>query len=278
MRQDQRRLSDVTFLAFDTETTGLFPIMHRLVEVGAVCFRLDGRELTTFQSLINPEIPIPRDVQRVHGITDEMIRGKATIGHVLPRFIDFLGAPNTILLAHNAPFDLGFLAMALTRLGIGFPPHCVFNTLDLARHLFPAWSSHSLENVATRLRVANRAEHRALSDARLVKDIFLTMLRRAPTVKKIADLAGLSPPLTFADAPVFAIEPPAGFEVLTTAMAQQCAITIVYERGSQRPGRRKITPRLVMEVQGVAYVMAYCHQDGFEKTFRLDRIQRCWLE
>jgi DNA polymerase III subunit epsilon len=80
MRRDQRRLPEVTFVAFDTETTGLQPIVHRLVEVGAVRFRLDGCELATFQQLIDPHIPIPRDVQQVHGITDRMGPGRAHRG------------------------------------------------------------------------------------------------------------------------------------------------------------------------------------------------------
>lgn len=111
-------LAEMAFLACDTETTGLLPIMPRLVEIGAVRFRLDGRELATFQVLINPEVPIPLDVQHGHGITDCMVRGKPTIEHVLPQFIELLGHRDTFLLAHNAPFDLGFLAMALPRLGI----------------------------------------------------------------------------------------------------------------------------------------------------------------
>jgi DNA polymerase-3 subunit epsilon len=278
MNDTQPRLTDVSFVALDTETTGLFPIMHRLVEVGAVRFRLDGQELATFQTLINPEIPIPKDVQHVHGITDRMVRGKPTIEYVLPQFIEFLGHHDTILLAHNAPFDLGFLAMALTRLRITYPPHYLLDTLDMARRLYPAWPSHSLEYVATRLKVAKRAEHRALSDARLVKDIFLAVLQHVPAVRTITDLARFSLPLTFADAPVFAIEPPPGFEALTTALSERCAITIVYEHGWQRPQPRMITPRLVLEVQGVAYVIAHCHLSGAERTFRLDRIRECWLE
>jgi DNA polymerase-3 subunit epsilon len=278
MNDTQPRLTDVSFVALDTETTGLFPIMHRLVEVGAVRFRLDGQELATFQTLINPEIPIPKDVQHVHGITDRMVRGKPTIEHVLPQFIEFLGHHDTILLAHNAPFDLGFLAMALTRLRIRYPPHYLLDTLDMARQLYPAWPSHSLEYVATRLKVANRAEHRALSDARLVKDIFLAVLQHVPAVRTITDLARFSLPLTFADAPVFAIEPPPGFEALTTALSERCAITIVYEHGWQRPQPRMITPRLVLEAHGVAYVIAHCHLSGAERTFRLDRIRECWLE
>jgi DNA polymerase III subunit epsilon len=278
MNDTQPRLTDVSFVALDTETTGLFPIMHRLVEVGAVRFRLDGQELATFQTLINPEIPIPKDVQHVHGITDRMVRGKPTIEYVLPQFIEFLGHHDTILLAHNAPFDLGFLAMALTRLRITYPPHYLLDTLDMARRLYPAWPSHSLEYVATRLKVAKRAEHRALSDARLVKDIFLAVLQHVPAVRTITDLARFSLPLTFADAPVFAIEPPPGFEALTTALSERCAITIVYEHGWQRPQPRMITPRLVLEVHGVAYVIAHCHLSGAERTFRLDRIRECWLE
>jgi DNA polymerase III subunit epsilon len=277
MDHAQTCLTDITFVAFDTETTGLHPIMHRLVEIGAIRFRLSGREIATFQTLINPQTPIPQNVQQVHGITDAMVHGQLTVEQVIPYFIEFLGAPDTILLAHNTLFDLGFLAMALTRLGIAYPPHFVCDTLDMARRLYPAWPSHSLEHVATRLKIANRAEHRALSDARLVKDIFLAMLKAIPTVKTIADVMRVSQPLTFADAPVYILEPPPGFEVLTAAITEQCAITIVYESGWQRSGPRKITPRLVLEVNGVAYLIAHCHLSHAERTFRLDRIQACWL-
>jgi DNA polymerase III epsilon subunit family exonuclease len=277
MYHAQPRLTNITFVAV-TETTGLFPMMHRLVEVGAVRFQLDSREIATFQQLINPHIPIPPEVQRVHGITDAMVQGKPTVERVLPEFIEFLGAPNTLLLAYNASFDLGFLALALIRFGIVYPPHDAFDTLDIARRLYPTWLSRSLEHMATRLNVANGAAHRALSDARLVKDVFLAVLRRTPTLKTIADLAHLWPLLTFADAPVCAIHPPLGFEALAMAMTERCAIMIVYEHGWQQPTPRMITPRLVLEVQGVAYLIAHCHLSDAERTFRLDRIWECWLE
>jgi DNA polymerase III epsilon subunit len=278
MYHAQPHLTNITCVALDTETTGLQPMVHRLVEIGAVRFRLDGCELATFQQLIDPEIPIPPEVQQVHGITDAMVRRKPTIEHVLPQFIEFLGESDTILLAHHAPFDLSFLAMALTRLGLAYPLHSLFDTLEMARRLYPIWHSHRLENVAARLKSANRAEHRALSDARLVKDVFLAMLRRTPTLTKISEFMHVSQPLTFADARVCAIEPPSGFEAISTAIAERCTITIIYEHGSPRPGPRKITPRLVLEVQGVVYMVADGYQGGCEKTFRLDRIRECWLE
>jgi DNA polymerase III epsilon subunit-like protein len=162
-------------------------------------------------------------------------------------------------------------------LGIAYPPHFLCDTLDMARRLYPARPSHSLEHMAVRLKIVNRAEHRALADARLVKDVFLAMLRRTPSLTKIPELMRVSQPLTFADAPVFAIQPPAGFEVLSTAIAERCAITIMYEHGWQRSGPRKITPRLVLKVHGVAYVIAHCHVSEAERTFRLDRIRECWF-
>jgi DNA polymerase III epsilon subunit-like protein len=97
----------------------------------------------------------------------------------------------------------------------------------MVRQLYPAWPSHSLENVAMRLNVAGGAEHRALPDARLVKDVFLELLRRNPTVKKFSDLRCVSQPLTFVDAPVCAIELPAGFEVLATALAERSSVAIM---------------------------------------------------
>lgn len=128
-----------------------------------------------------------------------------------------------------------------------------------------------------RLNVANGAEHRALCDSRLVKDVFLAMLKEIPSVKTIADVKHVSQQLTFADAPVCVINPPAGFEALSTAMAERCTITIIYEHGWQRPTPRMITPRVVLEVYGVAYVIAHCHVTQGERTFRLDRIRECWL-
>jgi WYL domain-containing protein len=134
-----------------------------------------------------------------------------------------------------------------------------------------------LEDVATRLNVANGAGHWAPSDVQLVNEIFLVMLKDIPTVRTLADVVLVSQPLTFAYAPVFAVNLPPGFEQLTTAIAGQCAITIVYEHGWQRLQPRIMTPRVVLEVNGVAWVIAHCHFSDAERTFRLDRIRECWL-
>ncbi len=87
-----RPLSEVEFIAFDLETTGLFPVVDRIVEFGAVRFRLDGCELGTWEQLVDPECPIPPGVTDIHGITDAMVRGQPTLAQSLPGFLDFLGS------------------------------------------------------------------------------------------------------------------------------------------------------------------------------------------
>jgi hypothetical protein len=123
--------------------------------------------LESFSQLVDPECPIPPDVIRIHGITNAMTTDMPTVSQTLPRFVEFLGGPETILLAHNAPFDLGFLAMALTKSAIPFPSHRVIDTLDLARTCLQDLPNYRLETVAFHLRIADREDHRALSDAGL---------------------------------------------------------------------------------------------------------------
>jgi hypothetical protein len=118
------------------------------------------------------------------------------------------------------------------------------------------------------LTIAHTAKHRALSDARLVKATCLAMRKDIPTVKTIDAVTRGSPPRTFTDALVCALEPPPGFAALSTASAERWAIAIVDEHGWQRPQPRMIPPRMRLEVHGVAYVIAHCHRDGCENTFR----------
>jgi DNA polymerase III epsilon subunit-like protein len=109
--------------------------------------------------------------KQVHGITDRMVRGQPTIEHILPQFIEFLGHRDTILLAHNATFDLGFLCMALIRLGIACPPHDVFDTLDMARRFYLTWPSHLVERMASPRHSATGALHgRAHAGSSLHRD------------------------------------------------------------------------------------------------------------
>ena len=278
MDESRRPLSDVEFVAFDLETTGLFPVACRIVEFGALRFRLDGQQFGSLDQLVDPECLIPLKVTKIHGIKDAMVRGKPTVGEIMPKFLEFLGGPETILLAHNASFDMGFLAFAMAKRGIPLPSHRVVDTLDLARSSLRGLPAYSLETIARRLAVADREDHRALSDSRLVMGVFQNMLGRNPRLRTVGDLFRLSAPMDFRHIGVAAVEPPVGYEDLTLAIVEERALVMVYEGGTKGVQQRKVTPRALLNTRGHIYLAALCHIDNTEKSFRLDRIREFHIE
>ena len=102
-------IGDRALVAFDTETTGLWAVSDRLVEIGAVKFRLGENPTATFQELINPEREIPPDAIAVHHIGNSMVLNAPKAAGVLERFVEFIG--DAVLVAHNAPFDISFVGM-----------------------------------------------------------------------------------------------------------------------------------------------------------------------
>src|SRR5437016_982840 len=107
---DDRPVRRREWVAFDLETTGLVAEIDRVVEIGAVRFDVNGRERGRFECLVNPERPMSPAAQAIHGISDADLKDAAPARAVLPRFLEFLGEPATIvLIAHNAAFDAGFL-------------------------------------------------------------------------------------------------------------------------------------------------------------------------
>ncbi|MFO8063298.1 MAG: 3'-5' exonuclease, partial [Spirochaetia bacterium] len=144
-------VSEITFVAFDFETTGLHPATDRIIEVGAVKFR--AREvLETFDELVNPGIPVSPDAIKVSGITEEMLASKPSIDQTLPRFLQFIG--DSVLVAHNAPFDVSFLRAALETTRRGEVTNMVVDTQVLAQKAYPRLKSYSLQNLVAHLELA----------------------------------------------------------------------------------------------------------------------------
>ncbi|MDR2029184.1 MAG: 3'-5' exonuclease [Treponema sp.] len=161
------------FAAFDLETTGLDPRQDRIVEIGAVKFDRRGL-LGRFSVLINPGIPMPAEASRVNGITDALLRGKPRLDQVFPDFLRFIRG--TVLVAHNAPFDAGFINEKL-RAGSDPPlTDRLVDTLVYAREVFPGRNSYKLRNLAVSLGIAAGEVHRAEEDARLCMEIFIRCL------------------------------------------------------------------------------------------------------
>lgn len=171
-------VTDTVFVAFDTETTGFSPKNDRIVEIGAVRFRGNGEIPAATNWLVNPGIPVPFYATEVHGITTEMTKNTPDFSKVWNAFAAFCG--DSILLAHNAPFDISFLQAELARAGIQSPPMKIGDTLPLFRAWFPQSRGHALGPLAVDLGADRGGYHRAEADSFHMVDIFNEGMKRRP--------------------------------------------------------------------------------------------------
>lgn len=173
-------LRDTTFVVVDLETTGGSSREDRITEIGAVKV-CGGEVLGELQSLVDPQAPIDPYVQVLTGITDRMVAGAPSIRSVLPAFLEFAGlGSDTILVAHNARFDLGFLRAAASSMQLAWPKHRTADTVLLARRALGRDEVHNfkLSTLAGYLGARTTPTHRALDDARATVDVLHALLER----------------------------------------------------------------------------------------------------
>jgi DNA polymerase-3 subunit epsilon len=171
-----QRLADLTYTVFDTETTGVEPSAgDKIISIGAVRI-VNGRLLRQeiYQQLVDPRRSVPRDSIRIHGISPESLRGQPTLSEVLPAFHRF--CEDTVLVGHNAAFDMRFLELAEAESGVRFTQP-VLDTLLLSAVVHRNQPDHGLEAIAGRLGVAVVGRHTAIGDAMVTSEIFLKLLQ-----------------------------------------------------------------------------------------------------
>jgi DNA polymerase-3 subunit epsilon len=172
---DDRLLTELTYTVFDTETTGLNPSEgDEIIQVGAariVNNRLLKQEF--IDQLVDPQRNIPAASIPIHGITPDMVKGQPTIGQVLPAFHQF--AQDTVLVAHNAAFDMRFLQLKEASTGLTFD-HPVLDTLLLSAVVHPNQDSHRLEAIAERFNVTVIGRHTAMGDAMVTAEVLLRLI------------------------------------------------------------------------------------------------------
>lgn len=171
----ERRLTDLTYTVFDTETTGLEPSAgDEIISIGAVRV-VNGRMLKneTFEQLVNPRRSITREATFVHGIDGTALASEPPIAQVLPRFHRF--CEDTVLVAHNAAFDMRFLELKEAATGVRFTQP-VLDTMLLSAVVHPSFDNHHLDTIAERLGVRVIGRHTALGDALVTGEVFLKIL------------------------------------------------------------------------------------------------------
>jgi DNA polymerase III epsilon subunit family exonuclease len=270
--EEMKKTQNTNFIAFDLETTGISSFVDRIVDVGAVRFCPAHESIDTFEQLVDPQQSIPAVVTAIHGITDEDVLGQPVIDEVLPAFGQFIGDSETILVAHNAPFDCAFLAAAYTASNRPAPNNRILCSLKLFRFAFPLFENYKLETIGRNLGLIHAEEHRGLADSLLLMRCLTLALEFLPQFEYLDDLtAGLNL-YHFSDFSSADITPPEEFDRLQLAIEGECTLEIQYGEFPRLP--RLITPTRIFRQNNAYYVKAHCHNDDIEKTFRLDRIAR----
>ncbi|MBY0757749.1 PolC-type DNA polymerase III [Sellimonas caecigallum] len=186
-------LSD-TYVVFDLETTGFSPIQDKIIEIGAV--KVENGQITEkFSTFVNPKIPIPFEITKLTGITDEMVVDAKPIEEVLPEFLGFI--KDAVLVAHNAGFDVSFIEQNCRYQNIK-PDFASVDTVALARVLLPTLSKYKLNVVAKALNISLENHHRAVDDAGATAEIFVKFVdmlkeRGITTLKGINQFGSMNP-------------------------------------------------------------------------------------
>ena len=177
---------DTTYCVLDLETTGFSAKIDKITEIGIMKIQ-NGEVIDRFSTFVNPQRPIPQRVVEVTNITDDMVKNAETIDKVFPKMLEFI--KDSVIVAHNAPFDIGFLKHNAKELGYEFDFTYV-DTLALSRKIFPELKKHKLGKIAEYLKIKVEVAHRALDDVDTTVKVYNEMIkilkeRGAKTVEDI---------------------------------------------------------------------------------------------
>ena len=185
--------SGSVFVAFDTETTGLHAESDNLIEIGAVKFDCNGIIGQTFDNLIKPPIPIPSYITEITHIDDNLVQNCRNSHDVVTDFLSY--CQDAILVAHNAPFDVGFINVEMMQHRNSYLKNLIIDTLPLARWAYPDLikeaekGQYRLQSLAKRFNITVKNAHRADDDARVCMDIFKKIIEDTlPRQKGIENL------------------------------------------------------------------------------------------
>jgi DNA polymerase III epsilon subunit family exonuclease len=255
------------YTALDIETTGLLLRKDDVLEIGAVRFEAGRPTGDRFVQLVRPRIPIPAEASAVHGLTDDQLRDAPEIGEVMAGLLDFL--QGELVVCHNAPFDVPFLARELRAHGLS-ARHDVADTLVLSRRLLPL-QSHSLGPVCERLGVRITGRHRSEGDALATGKVFWRLMEaQGDPVAGLQALRGRSwlEPMSF---DLWA-------HLRAVAMVEDCPpgteISLRYATNNGTPKARRVTVEFYSCTRSAAHLTGRAHDHGGERrSYRLDRVQ-----
>lgn len=178
-------LKNATYVIFDLETTGFSQDCDRIIEIAATKYNVSG-EIDSFETFVNPNMPISERITELTSITDEMVKDSPTIEEILPKFLEFI--EGSILVAHNASFDVGMIKANMRRLGYEVKDFAVIDTLNALRAMHnKELKKFNLKEFSKFYKVKQEHHHRAIDDTRVTAECFILMLQEMFNIHQISN-------------------------------------------------------------------------------------------
>ncbi|MCB0413622.1 MAG: exonuclease [Bdellovibrionales bacterium] len=265
-----RPWSEYSFCAIDLETTGKYPIESAICELAAVKWR-SGEVVDRFTSLIKPPHIMSQEVINIHNITNEMVVDAPPIEQKIESFLNFIS--DSVILAHHAPFDMGFLAVDFEKNRLSLPKTPALCTSLMARKAIPESPNHRLVTLKSVLNLSQKNSHRALEDSINCLELGLICFERIgreKTLDDLIDFQGVN--LVWDMFSINRLKEHGEWICLVEALENKTEVYIVYDGGSKPGKKRIIHPKGLVRNPNGDYVMAFDRNGSQIKRFYLNRI------
>lgn len=261
--------SEQTFIAFDTETSGAYPIGFDIVEFGAVKWR-NGKIIDELQILIKPRGPMSDFIIGIHGITNQMVESSPSMPEVIGQIDEFI--KDDILMAHHAAFDVGFLTYEYEKNNLPLPVTPVLCTSLLSRKMILGCENHKLQTLVRYLGINGGSAHRALDDARACLYVGLKSFEKIganATMEQIYQCQGRL--MEWKNFCIRGDHSPLVQNIIKATM-EHLVLEITYDKGKNTPTRKVKPLGLVRSPEG-DFIYAVCLNDNSNKRFYLNKIK-----
>ncbi len=270
-----KKISDLSFVAFDTETSGAFPIKEDIVEYGAVKWQ-GGKEVDRIEFLFKPRRPMSDFIIGIHGISNEMVAESPLIGAHLQDIKNFM--TDSIPVAHHAPFDMGFLAVEFERARMK-PLHLpVLCTSLLSRKLIPETMDHKLQTLVKHFQFNSLAAHRAYEDARSCMMVFNQCMERMKGNYTLEEVIGVQGKRLVWDNFSLLNNKNSDVQNLIQAVEADRFVLLRYSKGEKKNETRRLMPQGVVRSPDGDYLQALDPVDQKSKRYKLEYISDVQIE
>lgn len=259
------------FVAFDTETTGFYPVQDKIIELSAIKFKIDGTILGKFDELIDPQMAIPVASSKVHGLYDADVQGKPLVKEILEKFVEFIG-DKSVLVAHNADFDLKFLGAEMIINKIPLPPVDIWDTLGLSRAFIKNIMNHKLETLVNHYDFKADGFHRALTDSMYLVHLMNRFYLDGYTLLQMEQVAKISHFTKAKD--ILTVQLPLSLMSIKKALSKNLDLLIDYEERAGEVVQSIVEPKLLYKTEKLSFLYANEKEQIIAKSFQIAKLKK----